>query len=83
MSQTIMKIPIMSDYANRVYCLDPYLSSMRYPINAALKKAIEYAGYRVLMSRDEDSDQVSYIPVPDSGQLLSDLGDVSHSVAEV
>jgi Fe-S-cluster containining protein len=83
MSQTIMKIPIMSDYANRVYCLDPYLSSMRYPINAALKKAIEYAGYRVLMSRDEDSNQVSHIPVPDSGQLLSDLGDVSHSVAEV
>ncbi len=83
LSEMIVKIPIMSEYANRVYCLDPYLSSMSYPINTALKKAIEYSGYRILISREAASDTVLQISLQDSGQLLGGFEDVGNSVKVV
>jgi hypothetical protein len=37
-----MKIPLMRDYYLKLYSIDNNLSMKHYPINTAIKKAVEY-----------------------------------------
>lgn len=46
----INQIPIASDYKMKVLLLDPYLGTQNFPINIALKYALEYIGYRWFLS---------------------------------
>ncbi|HOI63365.1 MAG TPA: YkgJ family cysteine cluster protein [Mesotoga sp.] len=41
-----LDIPVFSNFARRVRGIDPYLAERVYPINQALKKAIEFIGLR-------------------------------------
>lgn len=46
------KIPMMSDYYYQIRSIDPELGTNRYPINEAIKKAIEYVlGYYAYRKR--------------------------------
>lgn len=50
--QTKLSIPVMRDYYLKLYSIDNNLTMKHYPINTAIKKAVEYvAGYYIYRTK--------------------------------
>ena len=49
-------LPVFSEYTQRLMGINPYLGQNRYPINVAIKKAIELIGYKLMLTENLESD---------------------------
>ncbi len=58
-SHTETTLPVLADYARKIFSLDPYLSGRQYPINIALKKALEYVGFKLYLCKISEALQDS------------------------
>lgn len=41
-----LKIPVFADYSSQIRGVDPYMGANTFPINLALRRALEYVGLR-------------------------------------
>ncbi|MEA2066790.1 MAG: YkgJ family cysteine cluster protein [Thermotogota bacterium] len=49
-------LPAYSEYTQRMMGINPYLGQNRYPINIAIKNAIELIGYKLMLIENLESD---------------------------
>lgn len=47
-------LPVYSEYTQRLMGINPYLGHNRFPINLALKKAIEFVGLKLMLLKKND-----------------------------
>jgi Fe-S-cluster containining protein len=63
------EVPVCSDFGRRVEALNPLLGNRKYPINTAIRMALEKIGYRMLMLEsnrdDKDKNPPVQPPVPE------------------